>query len=140
MATSRIATIATTALIGTGIGAASGALGVLASYVCMLGPLLVLPGVLFAAWNDWVVYTDAGIERLGLFIMLSIVGNAVVGAFIGAAVGLCQRVPREPGRCVKCGYDLTGNKSGLCPECGSLILPWERVDSPIHDEADERSR
>jgi hypothetical protein len=22
------------------------------------------------------------------------------------------------GRCVKCGYDLTGNISGVCPECG----------------------
>ncbi len=23
-----------------------------------------------------------------------------------------------PGHCCKCGYDLTGNVSGLCPECG----------------------
>ena len=22
------------------------------------------------------------------------------------------------GRCIKCGYDLTGNVSGVCPECG----------------------
>lgn len=26
-----------------------------------------------------------------------------------------------PGCCVKCGYDLTGNTSGLCPECGEEI-------------------
>ena len=25
---------------------------------------------------------------------------------------------RPPGHCPKCGYDLTGNTSGLCPECG----------------------
>ena len=30
--------------------------------------------------------------------------------------------PVKPGHC-RCGYDLTGNESGTCPECG--------VDSPI---------
>ena len=28
----------------------------------------------------------------------------------------CQR-----GLCVKCGYNLTGNESGVCPECGDRI-------------------
>jgi hypothetical protein len=28
---------------------------------------------------------------------------------------------RAAGRCVKCGYDLTGNVSGVCPECGQTI-------------------
>ena len=27
--------------------------------------------------------------------------------------------PPRPGHCVSCGYDLTGNKSGRCPECGT---------------------
>ncbi|MEE8171219.1 MAG: hypothetical protein V3T70_11795 [Phycisphaerae bacterium] len=27
----------------------------------------------------------------------------------------------EPGRCRHCGYDLTGNVSGRCPECGTII-------------------
>lgn len=27
-----------------------------------------------------------------------------------------------PGRCPRCGYDLTGNVSGRCPECGEPIL------------------
>ena len=26
-----------------------------------------------------------------------------------------------PGRCRSCGYDLTGNTSGRCPECGTAI-------------------
>src|SRR5688572_13300102 len=26
---------------------------------------------------------------------------------------------RRPGLCLKCGYDLTGNLSGVCPECGT---------------------
>jgi hypothetical protein len=27
----------------------------------------------------------------------------------------------KPGHCGKCGYDLTGNVSGICPECGLKI-------------------
>ncbi len=34
---------------------------------------------------------------------------------------LLTRFP-GPG-CIGCGYDLTGNTSGRCPECGSLIRP-----------------
>jgi len=30
-----------------------------------------------------------------------------------------HRVP--PGRCQRCGYNLTGNVSGTCPECGKKI-------------------
>ncbi len=30
-----------------------------------------------------------------------------------------SRIP--PGHCQKCGYNLTGNESGVCPECGKPI-------------------
>ncbi len=31
---------------------------------------------------------------------------------------------RRKGLCLKCAYDLTGNVSGVCPECGSeVVLP-----------------
>ena len=29
------------------------------------------------------------------------------------------RTGRPPGVCLRCGYDLTGNVSGVCPECGA---------------------
>jgi hypothetical protein len=29
---------------------------------------------------------------------------------------------RRCGLCTECGYDLTGNKSGVCPECGRKIF------------------
>jgi hypothetical protein len=29
--------------------------------------------------------------------------------------------PMPPGHCTRCGYDLTGNVSGICPECGVPI-------------------
>ena len=34
---------------------------------------------------------------------------------------LPSRRRRTPGHCQKCGYDLTGNVSGVCPECGRRV-------------------
>jgi len=28
---------------------------------------------------------------------------------------------RKQGRCVKCGYSLRGNESGVCSECGTSV-------------------
>jgi hypothetical protein len=36
---------------------------------------------------------------------------------------------RQPGLCRRCGYNLTGNTSGVCPECGT----------PVPKEAAEKS-
>jgi hypothetical protein len=33
---------------------------------------------------------------------------------------------RDPRFCVKCGYDLTGNLSGVCPECGLAVTSGRR--------------
>jgi hypothetical protein len=35
-------------------------------------------------------------------------------------LGHCDRRPK-PGRCQRCGYDLRGNVSGLCPECAAPL-------------------
>ena len=32
-----------------------------------------------------------------------------------------KRRARPPAHCARCGYDLTGNVSGICPECGTAI-------------------
>lgn len=32
----------------------------------------------------------------------------------------CRRRRRQ-GKCLRCGYDLTGNISGTCPECGTAV-------------------
>jgi hypothetical protein len=32
-----------------------------------------------------------------------------------------RRARMAAGRCVSCGYNLTGNVSGVCPECGSPV-------------------
>lgn len=47
---------------------------------------------------------------------LSVCGLSVLAAFICPPF----RVPRA-GLCEGCGYDLTGNTSGVCPECGAAF-------------------
>ena len=41
-----------------------------------------------------------------------------VGALIPAVIAWKRLRRPLPGHCRKCGYDLTGNTSGTCPECG----------------------
>ncbi len=36
---------------------------------------------------------------------------------------------RRAGVCIRCGYNLTGNRSGICPECG-LALPAAEAPQP----------
>ena len=36
---------------------------------------------------------------------------------------ICARFP--PGHCPQCGYNLTGNESGVCPECATPALKQE---------------
>ena len=58
-----------------------------------------------------VVRTWAGNTFLPLWILFVVV---TVPTFI-----LWRRDRRHPrGHCQRCGYDLTGNVSGRCPECG----------------------
>jgi len=39
--------------------------------------------------------------------------------FVMARRDETRRRRRSRGQCVACGYDLTGNLSGVCPECGT---------------------
>ncbi len=43
----------------------------------------------------------------------------IVASLTGIVWWPDRRIP--PGHCQKCGYSLTGNVSGVCPECGEKI-------------------
>jgi hypothetical protein len=43
----------------------------------------------------------------------------IIAAPTGFAIWWGRRPP--PGHCRTCGYDLTGNVSGICPECGKPV-------------------
>ena len=49
--------------------------------------------------------------------------------------GWLSRKRCSDSRCQECGYDLTGNESGVCPECGtpaSEPVAEESISSPDH--------
>ena len=54
---------------------------------------------------------------------------------IGAPTVILWRNDRRypPGHCRKCGYNLTGNVSGICPECGTPIQA--NADPPSEESA-----
>lgn len=55
--------------------------------------------------------------RLWLLVTVSLVG---LGLWCLTQVARMRyRIAR--GRCIRCRYDLTGNSSGVCPECGTTI-------------------
>ncbi len=45
-----------------------------------------------------------------------------------------ERARRKRGLCPACGYNLAGNTSGACPECGTARLPSQET---LHDHATE---
>jgi hypothetical protein len=57
-----------------------------------------------------------------LWIPLLAFGAYPIYAFIRMATqSWWLRQRKKKGLCIKCGYNLTGNVSGICPECGEPI-------------------
>jgi hypothetical protein len=59
------------------------------------------------------------VSRNGALFWIVVLVGPVVG--VGVAIRLrtaIVRSKRDPGACERCGYDLRGNVSGVCPECG----------------------
>ena len=53
--------------------------------------------------------------------LLTVVTALSWAAYPFVSVRLIRRRRRKRGLCVKCGYDLTGNESGVCAECGTEV-------------------
>ena len=48
-----------------------------------------------------------------LWLFIGIIGTPTYFWWRGS-----RKKPSKPGHCPRCGYDLTGNTSGVCSECG----------------------
>ncbi len=48
-------------------------------------------------------------------------------ALVWLLITIRSRLTIRPGHCYGCGYDLTGNVSGTCPECGKPIPASSQV-------------
>ncbi len=95
---------------------------------------------LFVLWDKLVVSVPSS-WSLYLMLMLYLMG-------IGTAIwftrrGIRRRLRAQLARkgipvCVPCGYNLTGNESGVCPECGTAMHTTEVFDTmaDAHDEPD----
>ena len=57
--------------------------------------------------------------RISLWLVAMLSGAYPAVAFVRGP--LRRRRRRRRGLCVRCAYDLTGNKSGVCPECGQAV-------------------
>jgi hypothetical protein len=69
--------------------------------------------------GTWIQYPPSGklnVVMLVLPVWLLLVVVALPTTFL---FWYDRRIP--PGHCQKCGYSLTGNTSGVCPECGEKV-------------------
>ncbi len=67
-------------------------------------------------------YLHAG--YLDPFFLIAVVVGWCWDCLIAFVIGIpfwLVRKPRSRGHCRRCGYDLTGNVFGVCPECGTPI-------------------
>jgi hypothetical protein len=89
------------------------------------GELRTGNGVSFHSWRQWriwglALYAPRGRFAAGMVIPLWM----PLVLFAACPTITCIRGPvrrwrrRRKGCCLKCGYDLAGNVSGVCPECG----------------------
>jgi hypothetical protein len=72
-----------------------------------------------ATLDYWSLTNHGGpISRFsGVVVPHGLVALALALLPLGSAIRRWRARP-QPGHCRRCGYDLTGNVSGICPECG----------------------
>jgi len=65
-------------------------------------------------------YAITGPHEWGLLFpdWVLVCGMLILPAFCLVAPFIRRRHRGKRGQCLSCGYDLTGNASGVCPECG----------------------
>ncbi len=111
--------------------------GILASfsyYPCWI-MLVYVPGLLvslpFSPWIQDTVHYGPVPENPFERAVFNAVGYACVAIVSKSVHSIAHRARRSHGEgaCSKCGYCLTGNTSGRCPECGVAIPPASSVGS-----------
>jgi len=65
--------------------------------------------------------TEWGMSILLPYWLLACSAAGSAPALLMISRRLHRRSRRRAGRCVRCGYDLRGNVSGVCPECGAEV-------------------
>jgi hypothetical protein len=91
------------------------------------GLLMISLLVLLASALRWGVWLVAGKANTGWRPETGLTHVAMVCISLGLLVwGHIRARAIDPGLCPVCRYDLTGNVSGVCPECGTALRESER--------------
>ena len=86
------------------------------------GRTLLYSATLVSFSIAWLVARDEAYALLFPVVLLVPAGVSIVFVSIGEFVASRRADERRrQGFCVRCGYSLTGNLSGVCPECGLRI-------------------
>ena len=105
---------------GPSIGVGGGVMDVFWGYPISSKVLFLRNDAGLTDWNTWVyVYGVAG-QGVGRASAVPLYAVFAAVAVPTLAVWWFGRKPVKPGHC-RCGYNLTGNQSGVCPECGDEV-------------------
>ena len=76
-------------------------------------------------WKDWEGGMACWLPKVrtkGAFTGFSVpLWIPFVVVFVPSFLAWRSSRKRRPGYCRRCSYDLTGNESGVCPECGTKV-------------------
>lgn len=90
----------------------------------VLGWLGAAAGAAFASLGGGPNWTDL-LRLVAMAAMFTVPAALPIGLVVGfcRSCGAKDHARRVAGACGNCGYNLTGNVSGVCPECGAAISP-----------------
>ena len=75
----------------------------------------------YTCWIPWVDHPTDNVLALDVPLWMPFMLLAAYPTLAFIRGPLRRRRRRKRGECVACGYNLTGNVSGVCPECGAEI-------------------
>jgi len=99
------------------------------------------------AWRPYVpgfIYPDHGLRWMGNEYGITVPhGFLMVLAAIAPTIWIIRWRRRRrlgPNLCSQCGYDMTGNKSGACPECGALTQTLTQTPAEVQGQAQQEEQ
>lgn len=79
--------------------------------------------------SEWGIVPRSGIAQGDRFVSCPLWIPAMAFGVAWVVARLLRQRPIPAGHCVMCRYNLTGNESGRCPECGAVIAAAGRSDA-----------